>query len=525
MPIAWLIASNGKAETINYHLKHLLRLNPHIIPNKFMSDNDLAQLGCIRFRYPLSDLFLCWWHVLHAWQRHFVISHYPELWEKLKNWIRITDEAEFWRSWEEIKELAPDSVIEYLQKNYLTSETLQMWSAVCHKDRTAFELCDTNMLVEAYKFPPLAPNNADQTTFRWHHILKMFHMDGKHNRRVDQLIHTLLNVTLPHYIANHRAQQFGFNGPDLVLKAQNSIHKQATKITSDMIEEIEPERRFVVKSKSTPGLLYTVDLEAYTCTPCPSFPAILFCKHVCAIENHFPDLVVLCSLPITSQPWDILPTDQRPASTSAAPLACATAPAVGQEDNLLLHYIVNKLQFIQYSQVSLPEPLITSLRVLNHALTDATNGAEVLPRLMKIAPNQGTRNETTEVMGVRRKGGKKRKNTDGYCGSESSGKLARPDAHSSKKAKTAQTPEPASSKNSVLACPPSPGDVDTGFRGFDDPGPVDNSSLPTAGAEESPEMLLRRSLALYNSMFPPDVPQGTSYYRENMYATPSSYYR
>ncbi|KAJ7748749.1 hypothetical protein DFH07DRAFT_697431, partial [Mycena maculata] len=266
-----LIASNGKAETIDYHLKHLRRLNPHIIPNKFMSDNDSAQLGRIRFPYPLSDLFLCWWHVLHAWQRHFVISHYPELWEKLKNWIRITDEAQFWRSWEEIKELAPDSVIEYLQKNYLTPETLQMWSAVYRKGRTVFELCDTNMLVEA-----------------WHHILKTFHMDGKHNRRVDQLIHMLLNVTLPHYIANHRAQQFGFNGPDLVLKARNSIHKQAAKITLDMIEEIEPERRFVVKSQSTPGLLYTVDLKTYTCTLCPSFPAISFCKHVCAIENHFP---------------------------------------------------------------------------------------------------------------------------------------------------------------------------------------------------------------------------------------------
>ncbi|KAJ7744244.1 hypothetical protein DFH07DRAFT_693599, partial [Mycena maculata] len=106
--------------------------------------------------------------------------------------------------------LAPDSVTQYLQKNYLAPETLQMWSVVYPKDRTIFELCDTNVLVEANK---------------WHHILKMFHMDGKHNRHVNQLIHTLLNVALPYYIANHQAQQFGFNGPNLILKVRNSIHK------------------------------------------------------------------------------------------------------------------------------------------------------------------------------------------------------------------------------------------------------------------------------------------------------------
>ncbi|KAJ7871039.1 hypothetical protein B0H13DRAFT_1569692, partial [Mycena leptocephala] len=106
--------------------------------------------------------------------------------------------------------LAPDSVIEYLEEYYLKEETLKMWSAVYRKDRNVFELCDTNMLVEAYV---------------WHHVLKSFHLEGKRNRRVDQLIHTLLNVALPNYIANHRAQQFGFHGPDLALQKRNQINK------------------------------------------------------------------------------------------------------------------------------------------------------------------------------------------------------------------------------------------------------------------------------------------------------------
>ncbi|KAJ7104928.1 hypothetical protein C8R44DRAFT_528056, partial [Mycena epipterygia] len=104
--------------------------------------------------------------------------------------------------------LAPDSVIRYLEKNYLDDQTIRLWSAVYRKDRSIFELCDTNMLVEA-----------------WHLVLKSFHMDGKRNRRVDQLIHTLVNIALPSYIANHRAQPFGFHGPDLALQKRNSIHK------------------------------------------------------------------------------------------------------------------------------------------------------------------------------------------------------------------------------------------------------------------------------------------------------------
>ncbi|KAJ7074856.1 hypothetical protein B0H15DRAFT_792683, partial [Mycena belliarum] len=97
-------------------------------------------------------------------------------------------------------------------------------------------------------------------------------MDGKRNRRVDQLIHTLVNVALPKYIADHRAQQFGFYGPDLALQKRNEINQRGATITREMIEETDPGRIFTVKSQTTPGRTYTVDLEAYICHSCPSFP-------------------------------------------------------------------------------------------------------------------------------------------------------------------------------------------------------------------------------------------------------------
>ncbi|KAF7372286.1 hypothetical protein MVEN_00088300 [Mycena venus] len=442
-------------------------------------------LGKIQFRYAESLLLLCWWHVLHAWQKHFVITHFTELWDKLKGWIRITDSDEFWACWEEIKALAPDSVIEYLEEYYVSETTLKMWSAMYRKDQKVFELCDTNMLVEA-----------------WHHILKTHHMEGKRNRRVDQLIHTLIHVALPNYIANHRAQQFGFHGPDLALQKRNQINNAAESIGPEMIEEIQSGRLFSVKSQSTPGLRYTVDLE-----------------------NNFPDLVVPRSLPIASQPWDEADYIQpfvSPSATTARPV-----PAVSGEDAELLDIILKKLQAMQQANSSLTAPLATSLRQLDTSLTEATNGAEILPRRVNVVPNQGTKNGTESVMGTRRKGGKKCKNTDGYCGGESSGKSARPDARASKKARIippgdAPVDEGLTGLFDVLVTP------DDGLDGhFDDLVTAPQNTV--ADGEETLEARekLLRIIATYNTVFPPDAPRTTSYYRDNGFiiTTPGSYYR
>jgi hypothetical protein len=290
-----------------------------------------------------------------------------------------------------------------------------------------------------------------------------------------------------------------------------------------MIEEIEAGRLFSVKSQTTDGLFHIVDLQAYTCR-CASFPGISFCKHICGVENNFPDLVVPRSLPIASQPWDEADDVQSRAFVLPTPIA-QPVPAVSQEDTTLLDYIVKKLQLMQRTKASLTEPLASSLRQLDTTLTDVTNGSDVLPRTVtKVAPNQGTWNDTAEVMGAKRKGAKKRKNTDAYCGGQSSGKSAHPDARVGKKAKTAAVSEPAPS-TTALTDSFEAGDLDLA----DGPTDAVPQELATRAKEatESPEMLLRQALALYNTMFPPDAPRTTSYYRDNNYVVtaPGTYYR
>ncbi|KAJ6616309.1 hypothetical protein B0H10DRAFT_1657326, partial [Mycena sp. CBHHK59/15] len=94
---------------------------------------------------------------------------------------------------------APASIIQYLQTYWM--KEVELWSAAFRADHTIFELSDTNMLVEA-----------------WHHLLKGDFLEGKRNRCLDHLIHALCNKAIPHFIARHRRQDMGFEGPDLELK-------------------------------------------------------------------------------------------------------------------------------------------------------------------------------------------------------------------------------------------------------------------------------------------------------------------
>ena len=147
MPAAWMISSNAQEETIEYFLKTIQHQNPSVIPKIFMSDKDQGQMNAIQGQYTESCLLLCWWHVLHAWHQHFMMTHYPDLWALLKKWPCITTQEEFDDCWAKIQKLAPESLIGYLRSNWL-NET-KLWSAIFRQDQTIFEVCETNMLVEA----------------------------------------------------------------------------------------------------------------------------------------------------------------------------------------------------------------------------------------------------------------------------------------------------------------------------------------------------------------------------------------
>jgi hypothetical protein len=212
-----MISSNSTEETVSFFLKSMKDRFPAVDPEYFISDKDQAQLNSIECHYPMAMIYLCWWHVLHAWRSHFSTSEFPELWEKLKKWIRIADEAEFWDEWKTIRAIAPVSVVEYFETHWIPN--VKQWSAVHWVGRTIFQDSDTNMLVEA-----------------WHHLLKGKFMQGKRNHRLDQLIHILVKQVIPHFIQKHHSQTHGFEGGDLeVRESKNSLRRSASATSQGLL--------------------------------------------------------------------------------------------------------------------------------------------------------------------------------------------------------------------------------------------------------------------------------------------------
>ncbi|KAJ7210953.1 hypothetical protein C8J57DRAFT_1011864, partial [Mycena rebaudengoi] len=104
--------------------------------------------------------------------------------------------------------MAPEGFVKYLEQYWMSPQVVKMWSAVHRTPRTIFELCDTNMLIEA-----------------WHHVLKGKFLQGKRNRRMDHLLHTLSHEVLPYYALKQRRQELGFEGADIEVKKRQDIDK------------------------------------------------------------------------------------------------------------------------------------------------------------------------------------------------------------------------------------------------------------------------------------------------------------
>ena len=143
-----MASSNTTEETIDFFLGHVQSVFAGIMPADFMANMDPAQYNSIRRNFGRSRILWCWWHVLHAWQSHFVITHFPELWDLLKKWIRVEEKAEFEAMWKKIQDIAPSSVVEYLNQYYIPTQA--HWSAVYRQGRKLLMEGDTNMLLEAY---------------------------------------------------------------------------------------------------------------------------------------------------------------------------------------------------------------------------------------------------------------------------------------------------------------------------------------------------------------------------------------
>ncbi|KAF8206097.1 hypothetical protein K438DRAFT_1578409, partial [Mycena galopus ATCC 62051] len=68
-----------------------------------------------------------------------------------------------------------------------------------------------------------------------HHLLKGKFLEEKRNRRVDHLLHVLVNKAIPYFIGKHRRQDSGFEGSDPEVKHGNMAHTRTCPIGTSCV--------------------------------------------------------------------------------------------------------------------------------------------------------------------------------------------------------------------------------------------------------------------------------------------------
>ncbi len=115
-------------------------------------------------------------------------------------------------------------------------------------------------------------------------MLKSIWLEGKRNRRVDHLIHTLVNEYLPDLEFRHKRQALGMEGLNLAEKRRRQILRRAPETPVEKILKID-DSHFEVQSSNS-NKLYQIDLGTKTCN-CIDFPRVHLCKHIAAVAHFF----------------------------------------------------------------------------------------------------------------------------------------------------------------------------------------------------------------------------------------------
>jgi len=454
MPVAWMLTSSGTTEIITFFVRWVWDTSPSVQPGVIMTDRDQVQIAALEIVYPQSQIFLCIWHVLRAIRCHFVTSEFQVLWEKIKAWVITEDTAMFFTIWDEISSdpSIPQSIVKYLATEWL--KVSHMWSRITRKNRSIFQEGNTNMLIESY-VSHLLGKIIKLIDLRYHHKLKSHYLGGKCNWRIDYIIQALMGDFLTDFQNWHDRQTFRLEGPDLEGSRCQQIQASARNIALDSIQKIS-DTTFSVASGSRPLCRYSIDRNQSTCD-CDDFPRIRFCKHIAAINLHFPEL-----------PQKRISPPEIPEGVRIPHLP-QPAPRSDQESVDILLKDINALSQ-QLNALSVSDdatPDLQALKSVKFSLTAAiasANGSRALPEKDTFNPNQKTWAETAERMGVRKapkrkhsptgghtntercigavKGRRACKYSDPYAAGERSGKRAKPDAISAAANERARAAEP-----------------------------------------------------------------------------------
>ena len=227
-------------------------------------------------------------------------------------------------------------------------------------------------------------------------------LDRKRNCRADHLIYMLKEEMLPYFETCHNSQELRFEGSNLAKKCCKEILARSPEIPAESIRVQEDSDCYYMQSVMDPLCTYLVKLCNKFCD-CPDWPRVWLCKHVTAV-NHFFE-----SVELTFECVDLAIDSSQVPET----LIPSVAP-IETEDSANLHSdasaatIVEKVisvsrEFLSDGAPSSPGT-VQSLQVVEAHLAavvwTSRSSESLLPDKEEIPPNQHSRTETAQQMGV-----------------------------------------------------------------------------------------------------------------------------
>src|SRR5258708_3735102 len=216
---------------------------------------------------------------------------------------------------------------------------------------------------------------------RYYHVLKSIWLEGKRNRRVDHLVHTLVVEFILDLEMRHKRRELGMHGGDLAKQRHQQILRCAPETPLTQIRKID-DLHFEVQSSNS-NKFHLINLVATTCS-CSDFPRIRLCKHIAAVVHFFG------GVDLRPQPLDNVGS----ASEPVAP--CSPVQHDSSDDSAAIQSIINDIFSLSQRLVltGLSDPRIAkSLNLLNtirsglNGLVFPAGDGSHLPEKENIAPN------------------------------------------------------------------------------------------------------------------------------------------
>ena len=248
VPVAWAISNKEDATTLATFFKHLKCKSGDIKPTYFMSDDAQAYWNAWSSIFGVNDTkkFLCSWHVDRAW-RKALQEHVSDKEERALVYYQLcllhdeTDEVVFSGLHQQFLSYILANHTRFFQyfKNTYAMRCGQ-WVA-CYRKGT---IVNTNMHLEAF-----------------HRLLKKVYLEGKHNRRLDNLLSILVRVardkTFEQLNKVHKGK-FSYRASEL-----NRRHKKAK--DSGVVPTMKSDTMWEVPSQSNGHALHIVELQDHIC--------------------------------------------------------------------------------------------------------------------------------------------------------------------------------------------------------------------------------------------------------------------